>query len=65
MTGVLCIATGAVANDCMAEIVPYNLPHFPHPCGPDAGGRATHGAVAGRWNDEQPAGMDLLRTSDQ
>ncbi len=22
----------------MAEIVPYNLPHFPHPCGSDAGG---------------------------
>jgi hypothetical protein len=54
--------------DCMAEIVPYNLPHFPHPCGSDAGGTspwmgdgrtmqeqlpgATHGAVAERWNDE-------------
>ena len=50
------------ADDCMAEMVPYNSPHFPHPCGSDAGGTspwmgdgrtmqeqlsgATHGAVA-------------------
>ena len=50
-----------------AEIVPYNLPHFPHPCGSDAGGtspwtgegrtmqeqlsRATHGAVADDCTD--------------
>jgi len=50
------------SSDCMAEIVPYNLPHFQHPCGSDAGdtspwmgagrtmqeqlSRATHGAVA-------------------
>ncbi len=43
----------------MVEIVPYNLPHFPRPCGSDAGGRimqeqlsrATHGAVAEYGND--------------
>ncbi len=58
--------------DYMAEMVPYNLPHFPHPCGSAAGGRtmqeqlsrATHGAViTPRHAGLDPVSMDFSLNS--